>query len=381
MKKTFSLLFLLTLLGFEASSQAQIRDNIQLERSPVDYSNAPLSGPVTDFRPPVDDGGGDDDKNIGASDVVTSISYQTPVRSQGRRGTCSIFSALGLLENRLRQRHGFGEDLDLSEQYLEYLSVRGRTSDGSHSWTNFNNLARYGVPYETTLPYNTVDWTKNESLADERCGHLNKEGNSYKSCLIVQRDPQVLFKTDEELLNQNSPLFDPDFVTARSEAVTFKNQYLRFQSYNYQLGSTSRIKQYLEAGYSLTMGIPIYYGAWNHGGGRDEGIETNTEYWYQGLVSYPERGSVDREKSPKKPAGHSIVIVGYDDNREVEVEMKMSDGTMKTFKYRGVYYFKNSWGTTSFGKNFTIGEQLYPGYGMITQKYAHEFGTFYHLPL
>ena len=144
MKNWFSLLILLALFALIVPTQGQ---------SDVDYSSAPLSSLSKDKRPPVDDGGGDDDKNIGASDIVTSISYQTPVRSQGRRGTCSMFSALGLLENRLRQRYGYSEELDLSEQYLEYLSVRGKTSDGSNSWTNFNNIARYGVPYESTLPY------------------------------------------------------------------------------------------------------------------------------------------------------------------------------------------------------------------------------------
>ncbi len=344
----------------------------------VDYSQAPLSSYPSDFRPPVVDS---EEKSLPGMDVARSISYQTPVRSQGRRGTCSIFSALGLLENRLRQRHGLGEDLDLSEQYLEYLSVRGKTTDGSNSWTNFNNLARYGVPYEKTLVYDTRDWTKETYLGQERCGYLDSESNSYKSCLIIQRDPQQLERTDVELLNESSTFFDPEFVTARNEATQFKNQYLRFQSYSYYVGNSSRIKSFLRSGYSLTMGMPIYYGAWNHGAGIEQGIEVNREYWAQGLVGHPERGSVDRENSPKAPAGHSVVIVGYDNNRVVEVEMKMTDGTMKTFTYKGVYYFKNSWGTTSFGKDFMIDEVNYPGYGMITQKYAHEFGTFYHLPL
>lgn len=344
----------------------------------IDYSSAPLSSYPTDIRPPTVD---QMEKSIPGMDVARSISYQTPVRSQGRRGTCSIFSALGLLENRLRQRHGLGEELDLSEQYLEYLSVRGKTTDGSNSWTNFNNISRHGVPYEKTLVYDTRDWTKDTYLGEERCGHLDAETTRYKSCLLVQRDPQTLYKSDEELLNESSDLFDPEFVTARKEASQLRNQYMRFQGYNYRVGSSSVIKQYLRSGYSLTMGMPIYYGAWNHGAGTALGIEMNRDYWAKGQVGYPERGSVDREKSNESPAGHSVVIVGYDDNKVVEVEMKMTDGTMKTFTYKGVYYFKNSWGTSSFGKDFEIDGVKYPGYGMVTQKYAHEHGTFYHLPL
>ena len=59
----------------------------------------------------------------------------------------------------------------------------------------------------------------------------------------------------------------------------------------------------------------------------------------------------------------------------------MEDGTWKEFSYRGVYYFKNSWGLRVSGRDFKLQGKNFPGYGMITQKYAHELGTFYHPPL
>ncbi|MCR9206025.1 MAG: C1 family peptidase [Halobacteriovoraceae bacterium] len=344
----------------------------------IDYSLAPLDPAYKDLVHPVDDSSLT--KSLGRSDVEGLIKRQTSVKSQGRRGTCSIFSAVAILESRLKVRHGF-EDLDLSEQFLEYLVVKGKTSDGSSSYYNFNAIANNGVPTEKVLPYGPEDWTKTPSLGDAKCGHLDSETTRYKSCLLVQRDPQVANQPDRVLLDETNPMYDPEYVTARNSAAQFRNNYIRFQNYNYNLHNVSRIKQFLDAGYDLTMGITIYYGAWNHGGGRDEGIETNTEDWYKGIVGYPERGSVDFANSPKKPAGHSIVIVGYDDQREVSVEVDMEDGTKKTFTYKGVYYFKNSWGTTSFGKDFEINGVNYPGYGMITQKYANKFGSFYHLPL
>jgi hypothetical protein len=57
----------------------------------------------------------------------------------------------------------------------------------------------------------------------------------------------------------------------------------------------------------------------------------------------------------------------------------MDDGTTKSFTYRGVYYFKNSWGTDKFGVQFSLNGKVYPGYGMITQKYAHDFGQFFQM--
>lgn len=366
---------LLTTLAVLSLNFAALTPNTFAE---VDYSFAPLDPAYTDLVPPSDDSAFT--KSLGRNNVEAIIERQTSVKSQGRRGTCSIFSAIAILESRLKVRHGF-EDLDLSEQFLEYLVVRGKTEDGSSSYYNFNAISNHGVPTEEVLPYDPQDWTKMPELGQARCGHLDTETTRYKSCLLVQRDPQVYNTQDQVLLDETSPLYDPDYVTARNSAYQFRNQYIRFQNYNYNLYNVSRIKEYLDAGYDLTMGITIYYGAWNHGGGRDEGIQTNTEDWYKGIVGYPERGSVDFANSPKKPAGHSIVIVGYDDEREVTVEVDMEDGTKKSFTYKGVYYFKNSWGTTSFGKDFEINGVNYPGYGMITQKYANKFGSFYHLPL
>jgi len=59
----------------------------------------------------------------------------------------------------------------------------------------------------------------------------------------------------------------------------------------------------------------------------------------------------------------------------------MTDGTMKTFKLKGVYYFKNSWGTGSFGVDAMIDEVNRPGYGTMTQQYAQDFGSFYYFNL
>jgi len=339
---------------------------------------APLDPLYENMVHPIDDSAYS--KNLGRNNVEGIIDTQTSVKSQGYRGTCSIFSAIGILESRLKVRYNL-KDVDLSEQFLEYLVVRNKTTDGSNSWSNFSAISQYGVPLEKTLPYEMNSWETNTELSNERCGHLETSSTRYKSCLIVQRDPVSLLKTDAELLDQSSPLYDPEFVTARNEAMRIRSQYIRLQNSNFSLYNTSSIKQFLDAGYPLTMGIAIYYGSWNHGAGRSIGVPMNTELWERGIVGYPEKGSLDWDLSRTKPAGHSIVIVGYDDSKEITTTTTMKDGSIKEFTYKGVYYFKNSWGTTSFGKDFEIDGVGFPGYGMITQKYAHEYGSFYHLPL
>jgi hypothetical protein len=92
---------------------------------------------------------------------------------------------------------------------------------------------------------------------------------------------------------------------------------------------------------------------------------------------------MDRAHSGDQPAGHSVLIVGYDDNYTITTQQLMEDGTTKTFTYKGAYFFKNSWGTTNFGVTFQTSAQapIHGGYGAMTEKYAEEFGQFFQLPL
>ena len=174
---------------------------------------------------------------------------------------------------------------------------------------------------------------------------------------------------------------DKEFINARNEAADFKKKNLKFSSNNFFVGSVNEVKTLLQKGIPVILEVDFYYGSWNHREADEFGIGRNLDHWSAGIVTYPEMGSLDAEESRKHPAGHSILVVGYDDNALVEKTIKMSDGTTKKFTYKGVYYFKNSWGTSSFGRNFTIDGVNYPGYGMMVAKYAEELGQFFQMPL
>lgn len=323
-------------------------------------------------------------KNLKKSDFLDMQEIMTPVRSQGSRGTCSIFSGIAMLESMLLMKYTFDKtELDLSEEWLEYLIVRNRTSDGSNSWSNFNALRRYGVPYEETYKYIGQSWDEDfmSLQAKEKCGHL--EGRLLKGCLLAHRDPRLLNATDAQLADEEGELFDLEFLEARTEATQFRNDYVQFSSTNYGVYYTQDIKRLLSKGIPLTLGIEFFYGAWNHRKAVEFGIGRDAANWNKGIVGYPERGSVDRKVSQEsdKRAGHSVLVVGYDDEKVVTTTVKMEDGTTKEFTYKGVYYFKNSWGTGSFGNEFQVEGETYDGYGMIVQKHAHEHGSFYRMPL
>lgn len=321
-------------------------------------------------------------KLLSKSDFLDMQEVMTPVRGQGSRGTCSIFSGIAMLESMLLIKYNFDKNtLDLSEEWLEYIIMRNRDSDGSNSWANFNALKRYGVPSEQSYAYIGQTWEEGSfnPLADERCGKL--EGKLKKSCLLGHRDPRLLNASSAQLLTEESGFFDPEFSAARDEAFQFRNNYIKIAGSNYSVYYTQDVKRLLTKGIPLTLGIEFFYGAWNHRKAVDFGIGRSEENWNNGIVGYPERGSVDLKVSRENGAGHSILIVGYDDNKIVTTKVKMEDGSEKEFTYKGVYYFKNSWGTGGFGKDFNMSGEVFDGYGMITQKHAHQHGSFYRMPL
>ncbi|OUR95354.1 hypothetical protein A9Q84_16080 [Halobacteriovorax marinus] len=322
-----------------------------------------------------------DNKRFSKNDVLSVIDNMTPVRAQVSRGTCSIFSATAMLEGMLRIKFAKDETLDLSEEFLEFYAVGGRTSDGSSSGANFRVIYKRGLPSETTLPYIGVSWVDMPmlALAVKRCGHLS--GDPKTACLLVHRDPALKRMNDRQILDQTLPTFDPELVAAKVEGREFRSEYLskRSRTPNSRITTLANLRRVLNAGRPLTMGISFYYGAWNHRKADELGIGRSDANWKAGIVGYPEVGSVDRVKSKEAAAGHSILIVGYDENKVVETEVLMEDGTKKKFSYKGVYYFKNSWGITGFGKSINIKDEIKPGYGMITMKYAHEMGSFYQM--
>ncbi len=352
----------------------------------ADEDGAYLDRPYENHNPPQYRAVREDvrvDRSFGyrTTDIIDLIKKQTPVKSQGSRGTCSIFASTAMLEAMLVIRRGFDTNVDLSEEWLEYMIMRRRLSEGSNAWANFSAFKRYGMASEEVMPYIGETWksVEDSELAQQRCGTLSR--NTLTSCLLGHRNPDLYDMDDSELSSPTSLFYDPEFLSAREWAKEFKKEHVKLSRQSFSVGYVDEIKDLLRKGIPLQIGLRFYYGAWNHRGAEKLGMNRNMEAWQNGVVGYPERGSVDRKMSPTDPAGHAVVIVGYDDDVEVTTEVLMEDGTMKRFTHTGVYYFKNSWGTSSFGIDFTLEGQNFPGYGMITQDYANEYGSFNQLPI
>lgn len=321
------------------------------------------------------------------NNVEKIINYQTSVKSQKSRGTCTIFSTIGLVESLLR-KHNISETPDLSEEYLEYIVMTRQFDEGSTVNRNIKKLRFFGLPDEEKWPYLGVRWkTVNDSaLSKERCGHLEgKDDSEYpevpmSSCLLGHRDATLLRASDSEVEERDFEFFTIRENARENKELLFKN-FLKKQS-TYRIDSMDKAKEFLSKDVPLIMGLKLFYGAWNHQKTDRFEIQPRVKkIWYQGIVGYPTPGSIDRRISGEKGGGHSIILVGYDDEKIIKNRMLMEDGTWKETKLKGVFYFKNSWGVRGSGRDFELNGKSYPGYGMISQKYAAEFGKFYQLPV
>lgn len=267
------------------------------------------------------------------------IQWQSPVKSQGSRGVCSIFSTVALMEH-LYIKEGTVADPDFSEQYLQWSAkeqVRAfRNTSGSNARVNLQAISQYGIVMEADDPYETFQWGPSQ---DEAC-----EGDEMPTRCYTNGDP------DERA----------------TDAIKWKLPRGRWLN-------TNSIKAHMHTkNQGVVVGLTFFYQSWNH---RRSDLPTNRDYWSKGYVLYP--NEKDRELSLEKRAGHSILLVGWDDELEVqkvdEEGNKVTDEDGNPVMEKGFYVFKNSWGTGSFGRDNPHGD----GYGFISMAYVHRYGTAY----
>ncbi|MFP4599408.1 MAG: proprotein convertase P-domain-containing protein [Persicimonas sp.] len=268
------------------------------------------------------------------------LELQTPVKSQGSRGVCSIFSNVALMEH-LYIKEGTLENPDFSEQYLQW-SVKNevgafRNTAGSSSRNNLQAISQYGIVEESAWRYEPNPWGASD---DEDC-----EGDSMPTKCYTNGEPP------EEALDAEK------WTLPRGEWVSTRPDDIKAVMH--------------EKGMAVVVGLDFFYQSWNHGA---SDLPTNSEYSNNGYVLYP--NDTDKQKSRENRAGHSILLVGWDDDLEVprmDAEgNEMVDENGETITEKGFFIFKNSWGT-GFGADNPHGA----GYGFISMDYVEEYGTAY----
>lgn len=267
------------------------------------------------------------------------VALQSPVRNQQSRGVCSIFSTVALMEH-LYIKEGTFKNPDFSEQFLQWsakVEVKSfLTTDGSNADSNLQAISRFGIVEETAWPYEGRGW----SVAnDARCVDKDKPVLCY-----TNGDP-----SESTLAAKRHKLPPGRWVSSRVNSIK------AFMFNNRQ---------------AVIAGMKFFYQSWNHRGGS---LPVNSEYMSQGYVLYP--NDADKEVSEAKPAGHSILIVGWDDTLEVQTTDKegnaVVDADGKPVVEKGFFLIKNSWGTGNYGTKNAFG----PGYGWLSMRYVEEYAS------
>lgn len=268
------------------------------------------------------------------------VAVQSPVKSQGSRGVCSIFATAALMES-LYIKAG-QPNPDFSEQFLQW-SVKNevgayRNTSGSNAAENLEAIADFGIPAESAWPYEAQQWS---APAHPQCA--GDEKNFPTECFTNGEPPQTAMAAPRLRLPQGRWL------------------------------NTNSMKAHLTTKKTgVQVGFDFFYQAWNH---RRSTLPVNAEAWSKGYVLAPNADDVT--ESHKQRAGHSVLIVGWDDTLEVPIvdkdgkQVLGANGKPKTEK--GFWIFKNSWGTTGFGIQNPYGA----GYGFLSMKYVASYGSAY----
>jgi subtilisin-like proprotein convertase family protein/C1A family cysteine protease len=269
------------------------------------------------------------------------MAYQSPVKSQGSRGVCSIFATTALMEH-LYIKEGTYTNADFSEQYLQW-SVKNEVgsfpnTSGSSAEDNLRAISRYGIVNEELWPYESYQWS---SSNDPEC---TSSGDGLPIKCYTNGDPPQAAKD-----GQKWKLPQSRWISSRANSIKAfmvnKNQ-------------------------GVIVGGTFYYQAWNHGRST---LPVSSDYKRKGYVLYP--NAKDKEESLKNRAGHAFLLMGWDDDLEVqslnEQGQPAVDGSGNPIKQKGFFLFKNSWGTGSFGQENPKGA----GYGWIAYKYVEELSA------
>lgn len=287
----------------------------------------------------------DDIERIGKADEIFPARYdelrelQSRVTSQGRRGVCSIFSTVALMEH-LYIAEGSIAEPDFSEQYLQWSAKfevgSFPSSSGSNANVNLQAISQFGIPEEAAWPYEINQWGEED---DAEC---DGEDEQPTRCYTNGAPPEEAQDAEKFKLPRGRWLHPLDIKTH------MKNQ---------------------ETG--VVVGLTFFYQSWNH---RKSPLTTNSDYWNEGYVLYPNSDDEEASLDEEMRAGHSILLMGWDDDLEVQkVDKdgnKVVDEDGNPVMEKGFYIFKNSWGTEGFGIDHGLGA----GYGYISYQYVHEYG-------
>ncbi|MEM9067715.1 MAG: proprotein convertase P-domain-containing protein [Myxococcota bacterium] len=270
------------------------------------------------------------------------VATQSPVKSQGSRGVCSIFGTAAYMEH-LYIVDGTLPMPDFSEQFLQWSAKIENGSfpntSGSNSSSNLRTLRRFGTVLESDWAYESRGWS---SSNDERC---TGESDQPTICYTNGEPPASALAAQRWFLPSGGRWINSSARSIKSHMVNTNT--------------------------AVQAGGDFYYQAWGHGASR---IPRYSGYRSLGYVVTP--NEADIASSNEHRAGHSFLLVGFDDELEVQAidengELAV-DEAGEPIMQQGFFLFKNSWGTGWASDN-----PFGAGYGWISYEYTERFLSTY----
>lgn len=318
------------------------------ETGPADTDSAPVDDPTLVSADELFEGAPSNDDLPGLAKADQNFperftdltAVQSPVKSQGSRGVCSIFATAAYMEH-LYISEGTITDLDVSEQYLQWSAKfevgSFPNSGGSNARYNLQAISDYGVPEESAWPYESAGWGTSDNP------ECDGEDDQPTECHTNGQAPESAQNAEKYFLPS-------------SKYVSTRERDIKAHIFNDKHG--------------VQVGLTFFYQSWNH---RRSQLPRNLDYWSKGYVLYP--NAKDKEISLEKRAGHSILLLGWDDNLAApimdEEGNQLFDENGEPIVEEGFFLFKNSWGKGSFGAENPEGD----GYGWISYRYVQEYGS------
>lgn len=212
--------------------------------------------------------------------VVDLSPDMTPAKDQGDRGTCTFFSAIGLIEGAIKK--DLKLDVNLSEEYFNYATKTAgyyQKEEGSNVTNNFSAMDRYGLILEEDWSYQGSWFGKGRPCKD----YTSTDSNAPVECYSHNKPNQKAIK---RLIDAKPIRYNAIYKNT--------NEIIRF------LGKERR---------PLSMDVTVNFNGWPN----------------SGETTYNEELRQECLSTPEQCGGHSVILTGYDMDKKV-------------------FMFKNSWG-------------------------------------
>ncbi len=254
--------------------------------------------------------------------------YETPIRDQGERGTCSAFAVTAGLETAVYRRLGL--PIDLSEQEL-YAEARDNWlidpldyHDGIWAGTITDRMARenFRLDAEVRWPYNPS--TKRETVPGllewryscDDYHHVCSNTNHQKGVVCSQAPPPFM----GTYCAHHQP--EPATIGGNIGNVRLKSSVSLWNPFEPD-NSLASVRAHLDAGHPVVAGLYL-----------------DKNFTFAGLELGEFRGWVEERSVPAEAAPHSVLIVGY----VLEGDLPNSVRDFYSGFGGGYFVIKNSWG-------------------------------------